>query len=132
MDCEESDLYKQQQIEQALLTCPEGPDKDELVNLKKNIEELLLLTDAPSTSTKAEDPLSDEYALFMAEMEKEGVVAPVKDQALEAFKHVEGMKCRAPHKHQWGDVAYHNAMICSIIPEADNEIKVKQCARPLF
>lgn len=61
-------------------------------------------------------------------MEKEGAVAKKDEpsiQKLEELKSIEGMKCRAPHKHQWGDVAYHNAMICSVIPESiDNDIMV--------
>lgn len=32
------------------------------------------------------------------------------------LKSLEGMKCRAPHTHQWGDIAYHNALVCSVIP----------------
>jgi hypothetical protein len=28
---------------------------------------------------------------------------------LEALR---GMKCQAPHKHHWGDVSYHNALVC--------------------
>lgn len=37
-------------------------------------------------------------------------------------KHQEGSKCRAPHKHQWGDVAYHNAMICTILNETEARV----------
>lgn len=61
-------------------------------------------------------------------MEKEGAVAKRDEPEctkLEELKDIEGKKCRAPHKHQWGDVAYHNAMVCSVVPESvDNEIMV--------
>lgn len=26
----------------------------------------------------------------------------------------EGMKCRVPHKHKWGDVVYHDAMVVAV------------------
>lgn len=54
-------------------------------------------------------------------MEKEGVITekraeepqvPNIDQEL---KSLEGMKCKAPHTHQWGDTVYHNAMVCSVV-----------------
>jgi len=25
-----------------------------------------------------------------------------------------GMKCRAPHVHEWGSMSYHNAIICGV------------------
>lgn len=54
-------------------------------------------------------------------MEKEGVVNEKKSDKPEEtnidleLKSLEGMKCRAPHVHQWGDTVYHNAMICSVV-----------------
>lgn len=41
------------------------------------------------------------------------------------LKDIEGKKCKAPHKHQWGNVAYHNAMICSVLSDKNEELKVK-------
>lgn len=45
-----------------------------------------------------------------------------------------GEKCRAPHKHTWGAVAYHNAIICSIEDEGsiDDEGHVDVSFRILF
>ncbi|KAJ8947035.1 hypothetical protein NQ318_019927 [Aromia moschata] len=137
MDSEEYNVYKQQliQVNQALLTSPEGAEREELLVLKGNIEELLSLFNAEEESTEpstSKDPLSDEFALFMAKMEKEGAIEnPTKKcdtKKLEDFKELEGTKCRAPHTHQWGHVAYHNAMICSVIPETMSnfdEVKVR-------
>ena len=25
---------------------------------------------------------------------------------------LQGMKCQAPHRHHWGEVSYHNALVC--------------------
>ncbi|XP_018574144.1 zinc finger CCCH-type with G patch domain-containing protein [Anoplophora glabripennis] len=134
MNSDETSLYKQQllKVNEALLTCPEGPEKEELIILKESIQELLLLTDEPNASNNPSnnnDPLSDEFALFMAEMEKEGaVVKRDEEPALKKLElnDIEGKKCRAPHKHQWGNIAYHNAMICSVEPESvDDEMMVR-------
>lgn len=35
------------------------------------------------------------------------------------------MKCKAPHKHQWGNIAYHNAMVCSLVDDEEEEMKVR-------
>lgn len=51
-------------------------------------------------------------------MAKEGAISSKTAN----FKHLEGTKCRAPHKHQWGDTTYHNAMICSVLNE--NEARI--------
>ncbi|KAJ8976943.1 hypothetical protein NQ317_010139 [Molorchus minor] len=136
MDPTEYDTYKQQlsQIEQALV-CSEGDQKDELLLLKSNIEELLSLSNEHENATvpsSSKSHLEDEFALFMSEMKKEGAVEKPAEkydtQNIEELKDIEGVKCKAPHKHQWGHVAYHNAMICSVVPETiDNydEIKVR-------
>lgn len=64
-------------------------------------------------------------------MEKEGALAEhqgsknvvninnSKDKPVS--RDIEGMKCKAPHTHQWGDVAYHNAMVCSLVNDDDDE-----------
>nr|CAH7713695.1 unnamed protein product [Callosobruchus chinensis] len=65
-------------------------------------------------------------------MEKEGAIEK-QDESMENkpfvfegdISSIEGMKCRAPHKHQWGDIVYHNAMICSVISDNENEMKVR-------
>lgn len=61
-------------------------------------------------------------------MEKEGAVArsnvkSKQNDLIVKLGNIEGKKCRAPHTHQWGNIAYHNAMICSVFQE-DDEIKV--------
>lgn len=65
-------------------------------------------------------------------MEKEGVVIQSKaheNADIQAdLEELEGMKCKAPHKHQWGDTVYHNAMISSILAsdaKSYSDIKVK-------
>ncbi|CAH1983273.1 unnamed protein product [Acanthoscelides obtectus] len=76
--------------------------------------------------------MTDEH-LFQAEMKKEGAIEKaVEDKEYQPFvyegdiKSIEGKKCRAPHKHQWGDTVYHNAMICSVISNNnEDEIKVR-------
>lgn len=59
------------QINQALLVAPEGPEKNELLSLKANIEELLELTN-DCTESNNSDKFEDEFAAFMAEMQNEG------------------------------------------------------------
>lgn len=62
-------------------------------------------------------------------MEKEGAIENnTKDDIHADLKALEGMKCKAPHKHQWGDTVYHNALITSILTttaDSYNDIKVK-------
>lgn len=89
----------------------------ELISLTKDtIEQQSCEEGSSSTSNNVVD---SEFALFMSEMEKEGVLtkgnSESKDASInEELKALEGSKCRAPHRHQWGDVVYHNAMICSV------------------
>lgn len=64
-------------------------------------------------------------------MEKEGAMTKNENEntkskvnsELEKLGSIEGKKCKAPHTHQWGDIAFHNAMICSVFEE-NEEIKV--------
>lgn len=38
------------------------------------------------------------------------------------------MKCQAPHKHTWGDITYHNALVCAVIKTENhsfNDIQVR-------
>lgn len=70
-------------------------------------------------------------------MEKEGALTNTsliknsENNFFEALGNVEGKKCRAPHTHQWGNIAYHNAMICSVFQE-DEEIKVYFLSSTIF
>lgn len=60
-------------------------------------------------------------------MKKEGAIErkPINNSLTEDIKALEGTKCKAPHKHNWGEVIYHNAMICSIMePTEDGDIEV--------
>lgn len=46
----------------------------------------------------------------------------------EDLKSLEGMKCQAPHKHSWGGVTYHNALVCGVIKtenQSFNDIQVR-------
>ncbi|CAH1983275.1 unnamed protein product [Acanthoscelides obtectus] len=141
MNTEDIQLYEDQltQVNQALITCESEEQKEELLALKASIVELLNLTNGGSPQTKnytepsSSSTLEDEFALFMAEMKKEGAIEKaVEDKEYQPFvyegdiKSIEGKKCRAPHKHQWGDTVYHNAMICSVISNNnEDEIKVR-------
>jgi len=44
---------------------------------------------------------------------------------------LQGMKCQAPYKHEWGDVSYHNALVCAVEPTSSvhsmNQIQVLVC-----
>ncbi|GLV44188.1 uncharacterized protein CBL_12516 [Carabus blaptoides fortunei] len=136
--------YKEQlkQINVALAVTDIGPDKDDLINLKSDIEQLIELTeenlntitsqvDQPSTSQN--NAIDDEYLMFMKEMEKEGAIDTGKDventDVEDDLKSLEGMKCQAPHTHSWGDIVYHNAMVCGIVSTEEtqsfNDIQVK-------
>ena len=45
---------------------------------------------------------------------------------------LQGMKCQAPYKHKWGDVSYHNALVCAVEPTSSvhsmNQIQVLVCS----
>jgi len=45
---------------------------------------------------------------------------------------LQGMKCQAPYKHEWGDVSYHNALVCAVEPTSSvhsmNQIQVLVCS----
>lgn len=67
-------------------------------------------------------------------MEKEGAVDKKESQSEQSniqkeLDSLEGTKCRAPHEHQWGDVMYHNAIVCSVVSpnkqQSFDEIEVK-------
>lgn len=124
-------------INQMLEVLSDGPEKDELLGLKQNIEELLSLTnDSTGPKDTNTNEIDDEYALFMSEMEKEGAVNITDNDSnngsknsiqTQSYKELEGKKFRAPHKHQWGQIVYHNAMVCSVPNEIplNNEFEVR-------
>ncbi|XP_076260540.1 zinc finger CCCH-type with G patch domain-containing protein [Rhynchophorus ferrugineus] len=124
-------------INEMIEQCVDGTEKEELIGLKQNIEELLSLTndnDNDSASEKEGTQIEDEYSLFMAEMAKEGAVDLPSNSTENAgtskhksYKYLEGKKFRAPHQHNWGQIVYHNAMICSVPDEtpSHNNFEVK-------
>ncbi|CAG9772569.1 unnamed protein product [Ceutorhynchus assimilis] len=162
MASQEAYHHQLQLINQMLKQTPEGPERNELINLKENIEELLSLTNTDTTEDTSDNvcnigdskdqiepdievsnsascskkpheyTIEDEYELFMAEMTKEGAIDSAKESSSksvppEQLKDLEGKKFRAPHKHQWGQLAYHNAMVCSVPEDVPNieELMVK-------
>ncbi|XP_011332346.2 zinc finger CCCH-type with G patch domain-containing protein isoform X2 [Ooceraea biroi] len=133
------------QVDTTLSATPKGPDRDNLLSLKSDIEELISLTRESLRSLEGnedkknddeefdeeEDPLDKEYALFKAELEKpsdestrQEDTADVASSGIEdELKELEGMKCKAPYGGTWGGIGYHNAMICSVYRNDDEDIK---------
>ncbi|XP_015433672.1 PREDICTED: zinc finger CCCH-type with G patch domain-containing protein [Dufourea novaeangliae] len=148
--------YEQQlaQVQATLSSSPEGTDRDNLLSLQSDIEELINLTKESLQSIESgdtgnessteilsdddddDDPLAKEYALFKAELEKVSDdsencrlnehAAGASNNIEEELKQLEGMKCRAPYGSSWGGVGYHNAMICSVSRSDNTEIKNMQ------
>ncbi|KAG7208275.1 hypothetical protein KM043_014518 [Ampulex compressa] len=143
------------QVQTALSTTSKEPDRENLISLKSDIEELITLTKESLQNLKQsnegsktrdedsdnedDDPLAEEYALFKAELEKTSGSTKTAEQdetsvgasndIEDELKQLEGMKCRAPHGSSWGGTGYHNAMICSICKGDDVEIKNMQDIR---
>ncbi|XP_071578322.1 zinc finger CCCH-type with G patch domain-containing protein isoform X1 [Temnothorax nylanderi] len=135
------------QVDTTLSTTPKGPDRDNLLSLKSDIEELISLTkeslqtlegdvenknEDDNPDDKIKDLLDKEYALFKAELENSSDVSEDKqddrttaasDNIEDELKELEGMKCKAPHGSTWGGISYHNAMVCSVYRDSDEEIK---------
>ncbi|KAK7869320.1 hypothetical protein R5R35_012883 [Gryllus longicercus] len=118
-----------------------GPEHENLILLRSEIQELINLTQETldnvirqqeSLSRDSDDPLAKEYALFKAELENDSQIE-TNVQKLESIeddlKSLNGMKCQAPHKHQWGETCYHNALVCGAEPTSDistmEEIQVR-------
>ncbi|CAH0552963.1 unnamed protein product [Brassicogethes aeneus] len=136
---EEAEIYIEQlnSIENALKTSTNEAEREELLGLKNNIQELLSLTGYNGNEISSKAPrnqtLDEEYAIFMSEMTKDGAVECSSNNPRKKYdlSKIEGMKCQAPHTHQWGNTAYHNAMVCSVISEdVSDEDKIK--VRVLF
>uniref|UniRef100_A0A182PNC1 Zinc finger CCCH-type with G patch domain-containing protein n=1 Tax=Anopheles epiroticus TaxID=199890 RepID=A0A182PNC1_9DIPT len=162
--------YKEQldQIAQALQCTKDESERQELTKLKSDLIELLELTvetlgasdddanaagtvqDAdsstiPKEAATVDNPIDDEFALFMKEIKELQTVEPSTEATEE--RQVEsrsspssndpaeldldgliGSKCSAPHLHTWGSTAYHNAMVCSL----DAEDLAQATAKVLF
>ncbi|XP_078045261.1 zinc finger CCCH-type with G patch domain-containing protein [Augochlora pura] len=152
--------YEEQlaQVQATLSSTAEGPDRENLLSLKSDIEELINLTKESLQSIESgdtendsstevisddddDDPLAKEYALFKAALKKfsddsestkqnEQAAGASSNNIEEELKQLEGMKCRAPYGSSWGGVGYHNAMICSVHWTNDKmEIKTMQDIR---
>ncbi|KAJ9587031.1 hypothetical protein L9F63_019373 [Diploptera punctata] len=115
------------QVQSALAVSPPGAERDSLVSLKADIEELITLSkknlsaleNHASSSQDPVDQLDKEYALFKAELEEaegktnsESLPTETTTNIEEELSALQGMKCQAPHKHGWGEVSYHNALVC--------------------
>ncbi|XP_012542684.1 zinc finger CCCH-type with G patch domain-containing protein [Monomorium pharaonis] len=137
------------QVDTTLSITPKGPDKDNLLSLKSDIEELISLTkeslqrlegenknkndsNSYNPDDKVEDLLDREYLLFKAELEKladnsedkqDDMTTAASNSIEDELKELEGMKCKAPHGSTWGGIGYHNAMICSVYRDSDETIK---------
>lgn len=121
--------YKDQlnQIKILLINCPDEQKKD-LISLKNAIEELLHLTDEKQTTNNFEDVesiIDAEYAKFMTEITENNDLNTEHLQEQNGnsgdLNNLEGQKCRAPYEEKWGVVSYHNAMICSVVPNNNYE-----------
>lgn len=132
------------QVDTTLSTMLKGPDRDNLLRLKSDIEELISLTkeslqsleeDVENTNKdddKTEDLLDREYVLFKAELERssdgsegkpDNTTAAASGSIEDELKELEGMKCKAPYGSTWGGIGYHNAMVCSVYKDSDEVIK---------
>lgn len=106
--------------------------RENLMSIQKQVKERGLPAQAADVShfdkglsaqTGTADHFDKEYALLKAELEE---VEATQDSAPETVQGgsttdiqedldaLQGMKCQAPHKCQWGDVTYHNALVCSV------------------
>uniref|UniRef100_A0A1B6LBU8 Zinc finger CCCH-type with G patch domain-containing protein n=1 Tax=Graphocephala atropunctata TaxID=36148 RepID=A0A1B6LBU8_9HEMI len=132
------------QIQQAINLASSSTEKQDLYALEKDILELISLTKETLTSlrkpspvqdsisyTSQPDEFSEEYALFKAELaeleeqpegennsdnenEDESFNNVISEELQEDINALKGSKCQAPHKKQWGDESYYNALIMDI------------------
>ncbi|KAL6255020.1 hypothetical protein P5V15_013354 [Pogonomyrmex californicus] len=136
--------YKTQlsQVNITLSTMPKGLDRDNLLNLKSDIEELIFLTKESlqnlernveyniEDSDDPDDFLDRECVLLKTKQKKssddedkqDNVTVSASDSIKDELKELEGMKCKAPYDNVWG-IGYHNAMICSIYRKKDEITK---------
>nr|XP_016945613.1 zinc finger CCCH-type with G patch domain-containing protein isoform X2 [Drosophila suzukii] len=119
-------------VEQALENATDEPQRQELLALKTNLQELLALTreseDVPPPADEIPqqaDHLDDELERLRSELnDLEGAVsthtAADEEQQLAELRAkytaMVGEKCSAPHEHSWG-TCYHNALICGVDDE---------------
>ncbi|KAK6195206.1 hypothetical protein SNE40_000680 [Patella caerulea] len=143
------ELYKSQlnQVEQAIEAAGET---DDMVKLKDDLKELIALTEdsllsllkgqllqsIESTSTTTTTTIDDEYAAFQEALGEDTTKndstnhdtdnkIPGEDNSIdesleESLLELQGMRCRAPFQHDWGCLAYYNALIHSVDPVSHN------------
>ncbi|XP_017859012.1 PREDICTED: zinc finger CCCH-type with G patch domain-containing protein [Drosophila arizonae] len=118
-------------VKQALLVTSDEQQRDELIALQTNLEELLALTrgsepEATSNTKTPEtsDNIDDELQRFQSELidlEHQQADPGEDQQRLEElrtkYNGLLGEKCSAPHEHSWGALSYHNALICGVDDE---------------
>lgn len=122
-------------VEQALLSTHDESARQELQTLKDNLVELIALTQVTQEENKNDNQIvDDEIQRFMKEIneigkDEQGDDGTKAEELKTKFEKMIGEKCSAPHKHSWGAIAYHNAIICGIEDEAyiddDGNVDVK-------
>ncbi|XP_005175180.2 zinc finger CCCH-type with G patch domain-containing protein isoform X1 [Musca domestica] len=119
-------------VEQSLSASQNESERLELLALKENLIELIALTqfskdeEQPCENSRKKNEIDEEFKQFMNEMQE---IDDGLKKLKEGYQNMVGEKCSAPHKHAWGAVEYHNAIICSIEKEApidvDGNVDVK-------
>eukprot|EP00795_Rhopilema_esculentum_P010687 gene10687-19455_t len=122
--------YKQQLIQiDTLLQCCEDENKHELINLRKDITDLIKITEESLLSLK-------KSRLLQQISEQDNEVYEEKEDSSSSFSYNEneddikehdflGIKCRVRHSHDWGQTDYHNAMVLDTEETEDGDHKVK-------
>ncbi|KAH8248836.1 hypothetical protein KR032_003531, partial [Drosophila birchii] len=119
-------------VEQALANATDDQQRQELLALKTNLQELLALTKDTGDKLAAEDVpqkgdnLDDELQRLRCELNDLEEAGPGPSAADEEQQLAElrakytamvGEKCSAPHEHSWGALSYHNSLICGVDDE---------------
>lgn len=128
--------FQLRKVNEALSVTENTDDRNNLISLKNDLQQLIALTnstndnsDDNSDSNDNEAKINDEYAMFMAEMEKEGAYkGSTSTQDVHVKKDLtslEGTKCKAPHCHSWGSTIHHNALITTVLPQQDDDDKIR-------
>lgn len=151
------DQYEEQlcMVNTTLGTVDDDSEREALLTLQTDLQQLIQLTkesletfaakDVASTTSESQtkDDLDDEYALFKAEMEKNGAYEADNGKTSEESsedKNIEdelssllGMKCAVYHTHAWGGrPGLYNAMVSAIVPR-QNDVQFKDLqVRVLF
>ncbi|XP_067662235.1 zinc finger CCCH-type with G patch domain-containing protein-like isoform X2 [Haliotis asinina] len=81
--------------------------------------------DAPpvGTSSVSPPPTGNQSELQLKESGQSDDEEEADASVAESFSELVGMKCRAPFSHDWGGLAYHNALVFQVEPSiTDDEI----------